>query len=107
MSARAETLSCPRCAVDDSLTPEARFMAACSRFLAEYKAPEPEADPLYTLAQAAEYLNADASWIGRLCKAGQIKSIRDGRYVRVRRSALEDWTRRRTNASRVSHLTTR
>ena len=46
---------------------------------------------LLTVAEVAEVLQVDKSWVYAACRSGRIPHIRLGRYVRFSETAIEDW----------------
>ncbi len=46
---------------------------------------------LLTVADVAEALQVDKSWVYAACRSGRIPHIRLGRYVRFSESAIEAW----------------
>lgn len=81
-----------------------QLTAAVSRFLDEFRAPTAAQPQSLTIEAAAAQLDADPSYVGRLCKAGVIASIRRGKFIRIEQSDLDDFKRRHRNVRRVSHL---
>ena len=54
-------------------------------------APPDEDDQLLTVPEVAKLLQFDEAYVYEMARAGRLPVIRQGRYVRVRRSSLHAW----------------
>jgi excisionase family DNA binding protein len=55
--------------------------------------PEPGAERLLTVPATAERLGFAKSYVYEIIRRGELRAVRRGKYVRVRQSAIEEWTR--------------
>lgn len=62
------------------------------------RADEPPAgpDPLLTVEEAALELKRSPAFVRAQCRRGALKALKDGHGYRIRRSALQQYERRRT-----------
>lgn len=59
--------------------------------------PEPSAERLVTVPVAAERMGFAKSYVYELIRRGELRAVKRGKYVRLRQSAIEEWTRAHEN----------
>jgi excisionase family DNA binding protein len=74
----------------------AQLLRALAERLEADAAPQAEADPMLTVAEAARELGLSPSYVREQCRSRAIKAMDVGRGYRIRRSALLTYERRRT-----------
>ncbi len=89
----------PETATTLSLESRANLLARCASVLAALSAaasrasvPETgEDDQLLTVPEVAQLLRFDEAYVYQLARTGRLPAVRQGKYVRVRRSSLQAW----------------
>jgi excisionase family DNA binding protein len=55
---------------------------------------------LLTVREAADLMKLRPQYVYELVRQGRLPAVREGKYVRIPRKGLEEWTREKTSESR-------